>query len=192
MSKFELIRGAADIDKAIASIKARGAKLDEAIWITGLSVLAHASEHGDTTPADRLVNAMPKGGRKLALVEWMLAFGQVAHLDKGATDAIKAGRVFKLDRAKKLDLDAAELKPWYEFKKEAPVSTAFDAQKACHALLARIKGAAQSGLAIEGRATAIKELQEALAVLAGDTDPNTVDVQAREVRVMPALPPAEF
>lgn len=165
MSKFSLIVGAADIDKAIASIKVRGAKLDESIWIAGLSVLAHVDTHGDTTLADRLVNAMPKGGRKLALVEWLLAFGKVALLDKGATDAKKAGRVFKLDRAKATQLEGAEAKAWYEFKPEAPVATAFDAQKAVHALLARIKGASESGLLIENKAGAIEELREALTLL---------------------------
>lgn len=154
----KLYKGAAEINKAIDSIKNRGAKLDASIQLAGLSVLAHASEHGDTTCADRLVLAMPKGARKLALVEWMLAFGQVAKLDpKADAEAIKAGRMFKLDRTRTLDLKEAEAKQWHEFKPEAAVSTAFDAQAAVMALLARLKGAESKGMSIEHKAEALAQ-----------------------------------
>lgn len=166
--KTVIIKGAAAIDKAIASIKNRGAKLDHSIQQAGLSVLAHASEHGDTTCADRLVAAMPKGTRKLALVEWMLAFGQVRVLDKAKpeeAERIKAGAVFKLDRERKLNIDGADEMQWHEFKKEAPVSTAFDAQAAVANVLARMRGAAAKGMSIEHKAEALKDAQALVTML---------------------------
>lgn len=164
MTKTVLYKGAVAINKAIDSIKNRGAKLDLSIQQAGLSVLAHASEHGDTTCADRLVAALPKGGRKLALVEWMLAFGQIVLLDhKADAEAIKAGRMFKLDRERKLNLEGAEEKHWHEFKKEAAVQTAFDAQAAVANVLARMKGAVAKGMPIEHKAMA---LADALALVA--------------------------
>ena len=161
-----LIVGASAINKAIDSIKNRGAKLDASVQLAGLSVLAHASEHGDTTCADRLVAAMPKGARKLALVEWMLAFGQMCKLDpKTEHEAIKAGRLFKLDRARVLNMAGAEAKQWHEFKPEAAVATAFDAQAAVAALLARMRGATAKGLSIEHRELALKDAQALVQML---------------------------
>jgi hypothetical protein len=165
---MQIIKAAADIKKAIASIANRGAKLDGDIHKAGVSVLAHASEHGDSTLADALVNAMPKGGRKLALVEWMLAHGQLAKLDpKADKEAIAAGRIFKLDRTRTLNLEGAIETSWVEFKKEAPVHTAFDAQAAVKAVLARLKAANAKGLTVEHKAEALAEAQALVAVLGG-------------------------
>lgn len=166
--KTTIIKGAAAIDKAIASIKNRGAKLDASIQQAGVSVLAHASEHGDTTCADRLVQAMPKGARKLALVEWMLAYGQVRLLDKAKADEaerIKAGAVFKLDRERKLDLEGADEMHWHEFKKEAAIVTAFDAQSAVANVLSRMRGAVAKGMTIEHKEQALKDAQALVAML---------------------------
>lgn len=166
--KYEIIKGAAAIDKAIASIKNRGVKLDGSIQLAGLSVLAHASEHGDSTLADRLVAAMPKGARKLALVEWMLCFGQMRKLDnKNADEAqrIKEGALFKLDRTRTLNLEGASDKLWHEFKPEAAPSTAFDAQAAVAALIKRLKAAQASGLTIEHKAEALAQAQALVVAL---------------------------
>lgn len=166
---MELIKSAALIAKAITSIAGRGAKLDKDIHVAGVSVLAHASEHGDTTLCDKLVQAMPKGGRKLALVEWMLAYGQIAKLDpKQDKDAIAAGRLFKLDRERKFDQEGAVATSWVEFKPEAAVHTAFDAQAAVLSVLARLNKAAKDGLTIEGKAEALAKAQELVAVLGGE------------------------
>ena len=181
---------AAEINKAIASITVRGKKLDADIQACGLSVLNHATAHGDTTLADKLVNALPKGARKLALVEWMLAFGQIAKLDgTNAADKqrIYAGSFFKLDRAKVLNIEGATKLPWYDCKPEKPVLEAFDAQAAVGQVLAKLTKASASGLAIENRASAIEAAQRLLATLeaglAGnadigdDAEPATVDAE---------------
>lgn len=162
---MQIIKGSAEINKAIASIANRGAKLDGDIHKAGVSVLAHATEHGDTTPADKLVQAMPKGGRKLALVEWMLAHGQLALMDKAEAKA--TGRLFKLDRDRKLDVEGAIGTPWTEFKKEAAVHTAFDAQAAVASVLKRIKDAAKNGRDVKGKAEALADAEALVALLKG-------------------------
>ena len=167
----KLIVGTAAIDKAIAAIKNHGAKLDNAIQRAGLSVLAHTAEHGDTGVMDRLVNAMPKSARKLALVEWMLAYGRARKLnpkDKDEAQAIKEGRVFKFDKERKLDLEGAQEKKWHEFKPEAAVATAFDAQSAVAALLARMKAASAKGLTIEHKAQALADAKALVEMLGAD------------------------
>lgn len=163
---MKLIKGAAEINKAIASIQSRGSKLDKSIHVAGVSILAHASEHGDTTLADKLVQSMPKGARKLALVEWMLAFGQLAKLDKEADkDAIAAGRLFKLDKSRKLDVQGAIDTPWTEFKPEAAVLDAFDVQAAVASVMGRLTKAAAAGLTIKGKAEALAQAQALVAAL---------------------------
>lgn len=162
-----LIVGAAAIQKAITSIATRGAKLDADIQHAGLSVLAHIQAHGDYTLAERLVTAMPKGARKLALVEWMLAFGQVRKLEKGATDnaAIAEGHIFAYDKARKTNMEGAAAMPWTEFKKEADVLTAFDAQAAVAAVLKRLSAASKGGLTIEHREEALTEARALVLAL---------------------------
>ncbi len=161
-----LISGASGIEKAIASIKNRGAKLDGDIQLAGLSVLAHIDKYHDTTLADRLFNAMPKGSRRLALAEWLLAFGRMRALaGKADAEAIKAGRVFQYEHGKSTDMQGATDTPWHEFRKEKAVSEAFDAQAAVKALLARLGNAQKKGLAIEHAADALAEARALVAAL---------------------------
>jgi len=163
---MKLYTSAAEINKAITSIQGRGAKLDSDIHKAGVSVLVHASEHGDTTLADKIVLAMPKGGRKLALVEWMLAFGQLAKLDKVLDkEAIEAGRLFKLDRTRKLDQQGAIDTAWTEFKPEPAVLDAFDAQAAVQSLLNRLSSATAKGLTVTNKEQALKQAQALVAAL---------------------------
>lgn len=169
---MQIIKSAALIDKAISSIQLRGAKLDKDIHVAAVSVLAHAAEHGDTTLADKLVQAMPKGGRRLALVEYMLAFGSIAVLDKKADkEAIEAGRLFKLDRTKRYDEAGAVQTCWTDFKKEAAVLDAFDVQKAVASVLGRLKKATEEGKTVQGRAEALAEAQALVAALTAEPAP---------------------
>lgn len=168
---MELIKGATAIQKAITSIGVRGGKLDNDIQHVALSVLAHgASEEnggcGDTTLLDKLVQAMPKGSRKLALVEWALAFGQVRKLDsKSEAAAIKAGRVFGFDKTRKLDLQGATDKPWHECRKEPSPMTAFDVHSAMKSVMARMKSASAAGLSIENKALALADAKALVEIL---------------------------
>lgn len=163
---FKIIKGAAELNKAIASIQNRGAKLDQSIHEAAVSVLVHAKAHGDTTLADKLVHAMPKGGRKLALVEFLLAFGPVSKLDTVADkERIQAGGVFKLDKEKELRQAEAEAMPWTEFRKEPSVQEAFDAQAAVASVLKRLRAAGEKKLSVEHLAEARAEAKALLAAL---------------------------
>ena len=164
---MELLNAVA-IDKAITSIKTRGANLDKSIWECGVSCLNHATEHGDTTLLDKLLNALPKGARKVAFTEWVLAHGQVRLLDgkvKAEKVRIKNGGTFILDRERVLDLQGAMSKSWVEFKPEASVQTAFDLQGSVMSLVKRYESAVSKGLTVEGKDDALatlKALTEAL------------------------------
>lgn len=163
----KLITESKALNAAIDSIAKRGARLDADIQVAGLSCIDQAIKHGNTLPMDRLYNAMPKGSRRLALVEWLLAFAPVTVLDKRADkDAIAAGRVFKLDREKGSDIEAADATPWHEFKKEREAVDAFDVLASVESLIKKWEAAMKKGLTVEHKAEAIARLKEVIAAQA--------------------------
>lgn len=128
---MELIKDLAGINKAIKSIANRGAKLDTDIQLAGLSVLAHIDQHGNVEVASKLFDALPKGARRNALAEWMLAFGKLRVLnvkDKADQPALKAGLHFGHAKDKATDRAGAEAKPWHQFKQEKSVQAEFNVQ----------------------------------------------------------------
>ena len=152
----------AALAKAIKSIAVRGQKLDHDIHVAGVSCLAHIAEHSNTTLLNDLVNALPKGARKHAFVEWALAYGNVSLLDKsldGDKDKIDKGQVFKLDRSKEYNQEQAIANAWYNFKPEADLLTAFDVHKAVAQLVKRVSKASKDGATLEGVQDALKALR---------------------------------
>lgn len=159
---MKLITDNAALAKAIKSIATRGQKLDQDIHVAGVSCLAHIAEHSNTTLLNDLVNALPKGARKHAFVEWALAYGNVRTLDRANEadqDKIAKGQVFALDRTKTFDPDGAIANAWYNFKPEADLLTAFDVNKAVAQLVKRVTKASRDGAALEGVQDALKQLK---------------------------------
>ena len=159
---MKLYTDKAALAKAIKSIATRGQKLDHDIHVAGVSCLQHIANHSDTTLLNDLVNALPKGARKHAFVEWALAYGNVSLLDKsldGDQDKIAKGQVFKLDRSKSFDLEGAIANAWYNFKPEPDLLTAFDVHKAVAQLVKRVTKASRDGVSLEGVQDALKQLK---------------------------------
>ena len=166
--KHMIIEDSKKLSATIAGIKKSGASLDERIQVAALSVIALVAKCNNTTIADQLVNAMPKSGRKLALVEYLVAFGNFEVITaKSAEDkkAIEAGRVFKFAKDKVANLEGADSKMWYDFRKEAKVSEAFDVQSQVKSLLSRLKAAAEAGKEIQNKEGAIEQARALLAAL---------------------------
>lgn len=109
---MKLIKGTDAITKAINSIETRGKKLDQDIQIAACSIIGHIDEHGDVTLANTLINAMPKGSRVNALLDFINTFGKVSYDE--------AEKAFTFNRDKKTDLVGAVGIMWTEFKPEAP------------------------------------------------------------------------
>lgn len=134
MNTFPLLTGAAEINAACDQIKQQGKALDEYIQFTAVSVLNHVELHGDVTVVNRLYLSMPKGSRRAALTEFLLANGKIAaNSDKSS----KADMPFLYDKKRQTNLDAAQAKPWYEWKPERAPDEVFDLQAALAALLKR-------------------------------------------------------
>ncbi len=103
----------AECEKAIASIKTRGANLDKDIHTAAVSTLDHLDKHGDSTLCNRLLAAMPKSGRRNALAAWMVNFGRLSlNMDK----TTKAETPLLYDKEKECDIPASIALPFWEFK----------------------------------------------------------------------------
>lgn len=126
-----LLVGVAAITAAIGSITKRGAKLDADIQHCALSILAHVDQHNNVTLINDLYKGMPKGSRKAALSEWLLAFGKC----KANEGADKKTVPFLYDGSKKTDMVHAAEKPWFDFKPDADPDQVFDFAKMLTSLL---------------------------------------------------------
>lgn len=139
--------GAEQINRAIAAIEVRGKELDEAIQMTGLSILHHIETCGDYTIFKRLFDAMPKGARRNALVEWACMFGKVSvNTDKKSAKDMP----FVFNRAGTTDLAGAAAQPWYTFKPEKAPVEEFNLYAALANLRKQIGQAQTKGLTMVG------------------------------------------
>lgn len=132
-----LLLGTSEINKACDEIAKQGKALDEYIQYTALSVLNHVDLHGDVTVVNKLYLSMPKGSRRSALTEFLLANGKVV---ANSADN-KATSPFLFAKDKVTTLGDAAAKPWYEWKPERTPDQCFDMQAALLALLNRAKKA---------------------------------------------------
>ena len=153
---------------------ARGAKWVKDGQTFGLEVLEHVDAHGDVTVADSLVNAMPKGTKRNAMIEWLISFGKLALLDTPNKDT---GALFKFDKARITNLAGAKEKPWQEFQPEPDPLLVFDAQavtiKALEKLIATSKKAktVEHGEVLSKVSALLAELSPSKEDPAGNPDP---------------------
>lgn len=103
----------AAIEKFISSIALRGAKLDTDMHSAACASLNHAALHNDPTLLCRFVNAMPKSGRKNAVIVWALKHGNVALNEDKST---KANLPLVYLKGKVADIPAAVAEPFWMLK----------------------------------------------------------------------------
>lgn len=141
----EFILGASEINRASDTIADKGAKLDDFIQYTALSVLNHVQLHGDVTVANKLFASMPKGSRKTALADFLVKYGKMAV----ETDRTKVNP-FAYDKSKATNIEAARAKPWYEHKKEPEPIDSLDVHAMIAMLVKRIERDEAKGGKVEG------------------------------------------
>lgn len=126
------------IKAAIKSIRTTGAKFDQLVQDTGLSILAHVDAHGDVSLANELFAAMPKGSRTASLAGWLMAYGKL----RANTGKDKATVPFRFDSNKVTDLESATATHWATFgKPEQAPDAVFDLAKALASLLKKAENA---------------------------------------------------
>lgn len=152
---------AKEMETKIKSIALRGKNLDTDIHETAVSTLAHIEAHGDVTLANRLLVAMPKAGRKAALMGWMLAMGKVVKNSDKATMELSP---LKYDKAGETDLDTAQAVPFWDWMKELAVPKAWSYDSYMKRVLKTLQDAALEDT-VDGRKAkaAIAELAKVQA-----------------------------
>lgn len=129
---MKLITDTKALTTAINSIASRGKKLEADIHVAACSCLHHADAHNNADPMLRLLAALPNLARKNALIAWAQDFGKFTVNEEGTGLAY--------DKTKSTDLEAAQAKPFWEYKPEAPFK-AFDLQAELARLLKRADAA---------------------------------------------------
>lgn len=113
------------LKRRIDSIKRRGKQIDADIHVCAVSALAHAQEHGDVSLCTRLANAMPKSGRRKALIHWFSTFGPVQYHEKKLAFGMLKGQ--SLAKHNGFDIEGAEGMPFWELTPEKnPKPTTFE------------------------------------------------------------------
>jgi hypothetical protein len=128
------------INANIALIGRNYNKVNALVQTTALAILAHAQEHGDCTPALRLVQAMPKSARRGLLINWFAKYSPIGmNVNKGKVGFHKEGS--KLYRP--FNVKEATANPWYEGeeanKEDLPDTTLEAVNKGIFALAGRFK-----------------------------------------------------
>jgi len=105
------------INKQIASIKGRSAKLDADIHNTAVQCLMHAEQHGDFTLCGKLVGAMGNSARRQDMIVWFKTFGPV----KINTKTFEASKRKKHENEyAPFDVETAEKTPFWELIEDKP------------------------------------------------------------------------
>lgn len=160
---FIMFEGEAAINKAIASIKKRGAALQNDMHKAAVSCLAHADKHGNVTPMRNLLDALPGAVRKNALRSWAEQFGKFTWNETAKT--------LDYDKSKTTTLDSAIAEPFWQWQPEAaykPLDLKADIAK----LLKRVEVARKHGDAVP---------EDTVAVLMALKDGKTVTVMVDEL-----------
>ncbi|APU03142.1 hypothetical protein HOR51_gp01 [Ralstonia phage phiAp1] len=135
--RLTLVVGAANLNKAIASIKTRSAKLDADLHLVAVSCISHSAQHNDPDTMTRLIDALGKSARRQALIGWTLAYGAFTQDAAGKLVYDKTRRDAVLSDA---NIAAAECEPFWDFMPEKPY-VQFDLEAAIKALLKKAETA---------------------------------------------------
>ncbi|UGL61105.1 hypothetical protein [Pseudomonas phage Eisa9] len=146
--QIKLIEGKANLEKEFGLLKAAGKKLDDRIQLAGLSIINHIDKHGDITLVVGLMDALPKGARSSAMIEWLLAH---AKLEQNIIDGkVSKDAPWLYAKGKATKMEAAIESPWYTFKPEKLDEPSFDFQAMLNALLSKATKAAAAGKEVKG------------------------------------------
>lgn len=152
---------------SINSIKTSSTELQALIHETAVSVLAHVRDHGDTTLAVRLVNAMSSGTRREGLSAWFYKFsGKTMNLSSKEgvwTCKLKPGRV-----PEDFDVEASMLVDFGDLTKEAKAAKALTIEDILKALkkFTNNDKVLADGVTPQVPVNVVKAAQRALAAIA--------------------------
>lgn len=135
MAKIALIKEAAALNKAIATLNKRGEVWQAMAHRVALSCLYRVEDNGDIRPLNVMFAGLPAASRSNGFVKWACAFGKVEFLE--AEDGPGA---FIYARDKETNLAGAEAKPFWTFKAvEGGPAVPLDALKLLQDMVAKLQ-----------------------------------------------------
>ena len=138
--RIEIIHEKRKLAASITGIAKRGKALDEDIHQCAVSALHHAAEHGDLTFLRRIVDAMPKSSRRLALIHWATNHAPVKYQKKdGQFKVIKSK-----NQAENWLVNTAMETPFWDFSKERK-PLPFDINRYAKSVMSRLEKALAKG-----------------------------------------------
>ena len=128
------------INQRISQVRRMGVNFNNYVHETAVGIIAHAMEHGDCTPALRLVQAMPKSSRRALLITWFGRYSPIGmNVNQGTVAFHKEGA--KLYRP--FDLDGARANPFHDMPEakdeDLPDTTCEDVQKGILGLVKKLQ-----------------------------------------------------
>lgn len=130
----------AGIDAGIAWIRSTGSKFDATAHQVAVAIMRHAKDSGDCSRALKLVQAMPKSGRRSALINWFSAFSPInVTMAKEAKDCKVGLRKADAKLYVPFNVDGADANPFYEYEKEPGVDVDFTAEELNELILKLVK-----------------------------------------------------
>lgn len=178
------MRSAAEMKKDHKNWGTSGTKWIKDGQALAMEVLEHVGQHGDSTVADSLVFAMPKGTKQTAMIEFLVNFGKL--VPHPSPDK-KNGKFFQFSKDKSTDLVGAAKMPWYEFQPEPEGIDVFDAQAVTLAALRKIIANSQKANSVEHG-----EVLSKVGDLIRELVPESAEAAGPEADPLAKLPEAEF
>lgn len=135
------------VKKLVKTMKVANLRVQElAIVAVGYSI-----EHNDVRPANTLIESLPKGLRKDALVKWLEINGNLAWSTEGKKFLhYKAGAVFDVTKLSAL--------PWYEAKKDPEPESVYDVAEAFDKFMSKVQKLVKEGKVEVANRTLLDEL----------------------------------
>ena len=151
------------INAKLKTIAKNRDKINAELQTLAVSIIGHICEHGDTTLADRLLDAMGKGLDRQAMVLYLEDMGAV-RFDKGT------GK-FVLSKKKRAEMEfdedyltSEDAPKWYEYAKaKGALSSTFDLEAKIAALLKQMAKKEESGEVEIKNAELAKFIENAIA-----------------------------
>lgn len=161
------LKNANELSKLITAIGRIGKKTDEMIQDAAVNAIGYSIVHGDVRFGQQLLDNLPQGSRRQALVTYFEKFGQFVWM---STD--KKLKFFKRDDIQ-FDEEFLAHRKWYDEKKENVVSM-LDVQAMVDKLIKKVEQAIEKG-GIEIKHSAL--LDELKLASATYNSHNTVQVE---------------
>ena len=148
------------INQNITNIRKAGVLMDQRIHETGVSIIAHAAQHGDFTSMQRLYEALPRSVRKQSFVKWVVDHTPL-NFDEKLAKFLKTK-----SKTRTYDVEKANATPFWDYTVEVAKTLDVDKLLQFSALVeqaeSRVAKAIENGAEVKGDVKAFNQRAKSL------------------------------